>query len=229
MLVVLMLNINNYSKTGIDKIRDVSIIEDKEMKIISDLAPELQRIFEVHQVFRTETEMRYSVLSHIKFPTPASKYWQSIREQNVFFTNLINVSCDYEEEQGKLELLELDLTEIDTSSNRGKAEEKIIKSKIKRSQFSLMEMRITARDQVREIRIWEQIKNELKIQADFDTNDANTNQLESLQKRWESELELSKLTNHKDLGRNSISGLATIANDKKILGFSINSLPDIEV
>ena len=220
------MNITNYSKSGIEKIKSVSILEDVDLKKISDLSTELQRVFEVHQVFRTETEMRYSVLSHIKFPTPASKYWQSVREQNVFFTNLIYVSCEYEEKQGELELLEIDLEEIDMSTKRGKANEKIKKAQIKKAQFNLMSMRIIARDQVREIRIWEQIKNELRTQADFDINDVNTNQLESLQKKWESELELSKISNHKDLRRNSISGLATIANDKKILGFSINSLHD---
>jgi hypothetical protein len=220
------LNITNYSKSGIEKIKSVSILEDVDLNKISDLATELQRVFEVHQVFRTETEMRYSVLSHIKFPTPASKYWQSIREQNVFFTNLIYISCEYEEKQGELEILEIDLEEIDISTKRGKANEKIKKAQIKKAQFNLMSMRIIARDQVREIRIWEQIKNELRTQADFDTNDVNTNQLESLQKRWEGELELSKLSNHKELGRNSISGLATIANGKKTSGFSNNSLYD---
>ena len=220
------MNITNYSKSGIEKIKSVSILEDVDLKKISDLSTELQRVFEVHQVFRTETEMRYSVLSHIKFPTPASKYWQSIREQNVFFTNLIYVSCDYEEKQGELELLEIDLEEIDISTKRGKATEKIKKSQIKKAQFNLLSLRLVAKDQVREIKIWEQIKNELRTQADFDINDVNTNQLESLQKKWEGELELSKISNHKDLRRNSISGLATIANDKKILGFSSNSLYD---
>lgn len=221
-----MLSIDNYSKTGIDKIKSVSIIEDAEMNIISNLSTELQRVFEVHQVFRTETEMRYSVLNHIKFPTPASKYWQSIREQNVFFTNLINLSCEYEEKQGELELLEIDLEEIDTKTPRGLAEHKIKKAQIKKAQFNLMYMRITARDQVREIKIWEQIKNELKTQADFDINDVNTNQLESLQKRWEGELQLSKITEHKDLGRNSICGLATIQNTKAKIGALPNTLAD---
>lgn len=220
------MNIANYSKTGIDKIKSVSIIEDAEMNIISNLSTELQRVFEVHQVFRTETEMRYSVLNHIKYPTPASKYWQSIREQNVFFTNLINVSCEYEEKQGELELLELDLEEIDISTPRGKAQQKIKKAQIKKAQFNLMSMRITAKDQVREIRLWEQIKNELKAQADFDINDVNTNQLESLQKRWEGELQLAQMVDHKDLGRNSICGLTTIQNTKDKLLSLPNSLAD---
>lgn len=221
-----MLSITNYSKTGIDKIKSVSILEDKEMQQIADLSRELQRVFEVHQVFRTETEMRYSVLNHIKFPTHASKYWQSIREQNVFFTNLINISCEYEEKQGELELLEIDLKEIDTSTKRANANEKIKKAQIKKAQFNLMSMRITARDQVREIRIWEQIKNELKSQADFDTEDVNTNQLESLQKRWEAELQISQISGNKDMAKNSISGLSTIENSKPLFNMMNNSLPD---
>ena len=220
------MNITNYSKTGIEKIRNVSILESKDLNVISGLSVELQRVFEVHQVFRTETEMRYSVLSHIKFPTPASKYWQSIREQNVFFTNLINVSCDYEEKQGELEILEIELKEIDLSTPKGLAHSKIKKAQIKRTEFQLMSMRLTARDQVREIAIWEIIKNELKAIDDFDTENVNTDQLEALQKRWQGELEVSKIVHHESLGKNALSGLATIQNAKTGISFLTNSLPD---
>ena len=220
------MNITNYSKTGIEKIRNVSILESKDLNVISGLSTELQRVFEVHQVFRTETEMRYSVLSHIKFPTPASKYWQSIREQNVFFTNLINVSCDYEEKQGELEILEIELKEIDLTTPKGLAYAKIKKAQIKRSEFQLMSMRIVARDQVREIAIWEIIKNELKAIDDFDTENVNTDQLEALQKRWQGELEVSKIVHHESLGKNALSGLATIQNAKTGISFLTNSLPD---
>ena len=209
------MKIDNYSKIGINKIKQVNILEDGDIFKILDLTKELQRIFEVRQVFRTETEMRYSVLSHVKYPTPASKYWQSIREQNVFFTNLINISCDFEEKQGELELLEIELLEINKNDKRSNALIKIKHAQIKKTQFQLMEMRIIAKDQVREIVIWEKIKDELKKQGKFDINNVNTDQLESLQKRWESEFEISKLSNNKDLAKNSISGLRTIENDKK--------------
>ena len=45
-------------------------------------------------MFRTETEMRFSVLSDNKYPTKAAKYWQSVREQNTHFENLVHLSFD---------------------------------------------------------------------------------------------------------------------------------------
>ena len=209
-----ILNITNYSKSGIDKIKSVSILENKDLSNITNLSQELQRVFEVHQVFRTETEMRYSVLDDVRFPTCASKYWQSIREQNVFFTNLIYLSCEYEKTQGQLELLDLDLQEIDKTTPRGKAQEKIKKADIKQAQFSLMEMRLTAKDRVREIMIWEQIKNELKLKDNFNINDANADQFNSLQERWKRELDLSQIAGNDDLLKNSMTGLRTMCKGK---------------
>ena len=52
--------------------------------------------------------MKYSVLNDIKFPSWAAKFWQAVREQNVMFTNLVYLSCDYEEKEGELELLKLE-------------------------------------------------------------------------------------------------------------------------
>ena len=42
-------------------------------------------------MFRTETEMQFSVLNDAKYPTKAAKYWQCVREQNVFLENLMMV------------------------------------------------------------------------------------------------------------------------------------------
>ena len=102
-----MNDIKKYTKLGVTKIRDVSILEADDMKSVSKLTKELQRCFEVKQMWRTETEMRYSVLNDVSFPTPASKYWQCVREQNVFWENLVQLSCDYQKQQGELELLEI--------------------------------------------------------------------------------------------------------------------------
>jgi len=55
--------IKKYTKLGIDKIRDVNILEKNDMNLITKLTGELQRVFEVKQVWRTETEIRYSVLN----------------------------------------------------------------------------------------------------------------------------------------------------------------------
>ena len=58
------------------------------------LIPELQDTWRKKQMFRTETEMRFSVLSDNKYPNAAAKYWQSVREQNTHFENLVHLSFD---------------------------------------------------------------------------------------------------------------------------------------
>src|SRR6056300_523480 len=59
------------------------------------LTAELKDTWTKKQIFRTETEMRVSVLNDGKHPTKASKYWQCVREQNVFFESIMSLSFDY--------------------------------------------------------------------------------------------------------------------------------------
>jgi|TARA_B110001454_G_C12691757_1_gene422605 hypothetical protein len=207
--------INLFSKDGLDKIKTVSILDEDNFKIISDLSTELQRVFEIKQIYRTETEIKYSILNDVKFPTPASKYWQAVREQDVFFKNLVFLSCDYDEKQGELELAEIELEEI-TDDKRKQAREKIKKAQIKRLQFSLMDMKMEAKDRVREIAVWEEQKNVQKKKQNFDINDVNAHQLVSLGIRWSKEFEIGKLTGHESLMKNSFASVDTMKNDEEI-------------
>ena len=209
-----MNDIKKYTKLGVTKIRDVSILEKDDMLSVSKLTKELQRCFEVKQMWRTETEMRYSVLNDVSFPTPASKYWQCVREQNVFWENLVQLSCDYQKQQGELELLEIEYDEIKGASKKSQAQRKIKDAEIKQKQFGLMNMRLQGHDRVREIKLWEKIKNELTDKEDFDINDVNKHQAESYAKRWEEEMKIGQLTNQADLYRHSKANLETMKKDE---------------
>ena len=209
-----MNDIKKYTKLGVTKIRDGDILEKDDMKSIANLTTELQRVFEVHQMWRTETEMRYSVLNDVKFPTPASKYWQSIREQNVFWEQLVFLSCDYQKQQGELELLEIEYDEIKGNTKKANAQRKIKDSEIKKKQFVLMEMRLQAHDRVREIKLWEVIKEEQVKKGDFDINDVNKHQVESYAKSWEQEMNMGRLTNQPDLFRHAKANLETMKKEE---------------
>jgi len=209
-----MNDIKKYTKLGVTKIRDVSILEKDDMLSVSKLTKELQRCFEVKQMWRTETEMRYSVLNDVSFPTPASKYWQCVREQNVFWENLVQLSCDYQKQQGELELLEIEYDEIKGASKKSQAQRKIKDAEIKQKQFGLMNMRLQGHDRVREIKLWEKIKNELTDKEDFDINDVNRHQADSYAKRWEEEMKIGQLTNQADLYRHSKANLETMKKDE---------------
>ena len=205
--------ITKYTKLGVDKIKDVDILEKDDLMSVSKLSKELQRVFEVKQVWRTETEMRYSVLNDVSFPTPASKYWQCIREQDVFFSNLIQLSCDYQKTQGELELLEVEFDEIKGKTKKANALRKIKDAEIKEKKFGLMNMRLQAHDRVREINLWEQLKQEQMNKDDFDINDVDKHQRESYRKRWEEEMKVGQMTNQADLYRHSKANLETMERD----------------
>ena len=209
-----MNDIKKYTKLGVTKIRDGDILEKDDMTSVTKLTGELQRVFEVHQQWRTETEMRYSVLNDVSFPTPAAKYWQSIREQNVFWENLVQLSCDYQKTQGELELLEIEYDEIKGKSKKHMAQRKIKDAEIKQKQFGLMQMRLQAHDRVREIKLWEKIKEEQLEKGDFDINDVNKHQAESYAKRWEEEMKVGQMTNQADLFRHAKANLETMKKEK---------------
>ena len=210
-----MNDIINYSNLGIEKITEVGILDKKEQKEISGLKNELQRVFEVKQQWRTETEIKYSVLNDVSFPTNQAKYYQSIREQDVFFQNLCKLSCEYEIKQGELELSEIELSEIDQSTKKGKAQAKITNSEIRLKRFELLNMRFFAKDRVREIILWEKIKNELTAKEDFDINDCSKHQKESYKIRWQKELEIASRTNNATVYKNSISHLETMEKENE--------------
>ena len=60
----------------------LSVLKEEDAKQILQLKDELADNWNKKQIFRTETEMRVSVLNDAKHPTPASKYWQSVREMS---------------------------------------------------------------------------------------------------------------------------------------------------
>ena len=208
-----MNDIKKYTKLGITKIRDVSILEKDDMTSISKLTKELQRVFEVRQIWRTETEIRYSVLDDVNFPDSASKYWQCIREQNVFWENLVTLSCNYQKTQGELELAEIEYDEIKGNNKKSNAQRKIKDAEIKQMQFGLMNMRLQGHDRVREIKLWEKIKNELTAKDDFDINDVNKHQIESYAKRWALKMNLGAKSNNSAMFANSKSNLETMRKD----------------
>ena len=82
-------------------------ILDKDVKNFKKLIPELQDTWMKKQMFRTETEMRSSVLSDNKYPT--RKVLQSVREQNTHFENLVHLSFDARKNEVEIKKLQRDI------------------------------------------------------------------------------------------------------------------------
>ena len=72
-----------------------SLLEVEDLKDFKAMTTELRDTWTKKQMFRTETEARFSVLQDNRYPTKASKYWQCVREQSSYLDNLMALSFDY--------------------------------------------------------------------------------------------------------------------------------------
>ena len=71
----------------------MTLLDKSQVSEFKKMVPELQDTWVKKQMFRTETEMRFSVLSDNKYGTNAAKYWQSVREQNTHFDERNATKC----------------------------------------------------------------------------------------------------------------------------------------
>jgi len=124
-------------------------------------------------MFRTETEMQFSVLNDAKYPTKAAKYWQCVREQNVFLENLMNLSFDYRRTEVKIKRLEEKLKKEEDPIRR-----ELLQIDIDEKTFSKASAQLVARDRMREIKLWSKFKKKFD-DGSFDTTNVNTHQLNS--------------------------------------------------
>ena len=153
-----------------------NLLDPNDVSKFKELTRELRDTWTKKQVFRTETEMRFSVLNDLKYPTKASKYWQCVREQNVYLENLMTLSFEYRRNDAKAKQLE---KKLDKETDDYKRE--LYKIDLDEKQFMRAGMELTAKDRMREIRLWSKIKKEVN-DGSFDTENVNTHQLDSYHK-----------------------------------------------
>ena len=150
-----------------------NVLDTEDVSTFKELTSELRDTWTKKQVFRTETEMRISVLQDAKYPTKASKYWQCVREQNVFLENLMSLSFDARRNEVKLKKLK---QKLETEKDPIKLE--LIQIDIDEKTYSVANMQLVARDRMREIKLWSTLKKEFD-DGSFDTKDVNRHQLDS--------------------------------------------------
>jgi len=150
-----------------------NLLDPNDVKEFSKLTNELRDTWTKKQVFRTETEMRMSVLQDAKYPTKASKYWQCVREQNVFLENLMSLSFDARRNEVKLKKLK---QKLETEEDPLKRE--LLQIDIDEKTYSVANMQLVARDRMREIKLWSTLKKEFN-DGSFDDKDVNSHQLDS--------------------------------------------------
>ena len=150
-----------------------NLLDPNDVKAFKEMTAELRDTWTKKQVFRTETEMRMSVLQDMKYPTKAAKYWQCVREQNVFLENLMTLSFDCRRKEAKIKWLE---KKLETEQDEYKLEK--YKIDLDEEVYGLANMQLVAKDRMREIKLWSTLKKEFD-DGTFDTQDVNRHQLDS--------------------------------------------------
>ncbi len=150
-----------------------NLLEPTDLKNFKGLVDELRDTWTKKQIFRTETEARVSVLQDNKHPSKAAKYWQCVREQNVFLENLMSLSFDYRRNDAKIKWL---TKKIETETDEYKLE--CYKIDLDEKIYSKANMELVAKDRMREINMWSKLKLEFD-DGSFNTKDVNQHQLES--------------------------------------------------
>ena len=150
-----------------------NLLDPEDVAKFKELTGELRDTWTKKQMFRTQTEMEFSVLNDAKYPTKAAKYWQCVREQNVFLENLMSLSFEYRRNEVKIKRLEKKLAE-ETDPLKKELHQIDLDEKI----YGRASMQLVARDRMREIKLWSMYKKKYD-DGSFDTKDVNTHQLES--------------------------------------------------
>ena len=125
-----------------------NLLDSNDVSAFKGMVDELRDTWTKKQIFRTETEMRFSVLGDLKYPTKEAKIkWLEKKLQK-------------ETDEYKKECYEIDLDQ---------------------KRYDKASMELTARDRMREIKLWSKLKKE-NDDGTFDKNNVNTHQLESYHK-----------------------------------------------
>ncbi|MEL0242638.1 MAG: hypothetical protein VW911_05225 [Pelagibacteraceae bacterium] len=150
-----------------------NILDKEDVKEFKKLIPELQDTWHKKQMFRTETEMRFSVLSDNKYPTKAAKYWQSVREQNTHFENLVHLSFDARKNEVEIEKLQRDI-----AKEKDPLDKKMKQIELEEKLYAKAQMELVAKHRMREVATWSKLKKEFD-DGQFDKQDVNTHQAHS--------------------------------------------------
>ena len=150
-----------------------NLLEQEDLSAFKGMVDELRDTWTKKQMFRTETEARFSVLQDNRYPTKASKYWQCVREQSSYLDNLMTLSFDYRRNEAKIKWLE---GKIESEKDEYKATKYQID--IDECRFAKASMEKVAKHRMREIKMWSGLKKEFN-DGSFNDKDVNQHQLES--------------------------------------------------
>ena len=150
-----------------------NLLEQQDLTDFKGMVDELRDTWTKKQMFRTETEARFSVLQDNRYPTKAAKYWQCVREQSSYLDNLMTLSFDYRRNEAKITWLEKKIDKEEDEYKRTKYQ-----IDLDEVRFGKASMEKVAKHRMREIKMWSKLKKEFN-DGSFDDKDVNRHQLDS--------------------------------------------------
>ena len=170
---------NIESATEIPSRHLVKLLKKADVSEFKKMVPELRDTWTKKQMFRTETEMRFSVLNDAKYGTNAAKYWQSVREQNTHFDNLMALSFEARENDVEIEKLERKI-----KKEKDDLEKELLQIRLEQRTYEKANLELLGQERMREIKTWSRLKKEFN-DGSFDTQNVNTHQLKSYKRMFE--------------------------------------------
>ena len=161
-----------FNRDALDIIDSTPLFNQDEKMELMEVTENMERAFQNSQMFRTNTEMRISVLNDIKFPTPASKYYQALREMNVHQCELVGLLYDYEQKKEDMKIIQAEKMELEEELTLPSLKEyQIIKMQaqinkkdieLRKETFNLKTLKRVADGRKEEIKNWNKILDELR-------------------------------------------------------------------
>ena len=186
-----------------------NLLSPEEVSDFKSMTEELRDTWTKKQMFRTETEARFSVLQDNRYPTRGAKYWQCVREQSSYLDNLMALSFDYRRNDAKIKYLEKKIAVE-------KDEYKLTKYEIDldEANFHKASMEKVARHRMREIKMWSKLKSEFN-DGSFNDKDVNEHQLESYYRMYKNKAETITQSTSEAEVFNIIGQLSSLERIKK--------------
>ena len=150
-----------------------NLLTQEDLSDFKGMVDELRDTWTKKQMFRTETEARFSVLQDNRYPTKGAKYWQCVREQSSYLDNLMTLSFDYRRNEAKIKWLDSKIDKEEDEYKKTKYE-----IDLDECRFGKASMEKTAKHRMREIKMWSKLKSEFN-DGSFNDKDVNEHQLES--------------------------------------------------
>ena len=189
------------------------VLSKEQNKELTELKQELKETVEKNQIYRTEIQMRYSVLQDGKQPTNAAKYWQCVREQSAMYDELTRDSFAF-----RNLMIDLDEAKHNLSVSSNEFEKRRLEIKIDELEFNKNTILRIGKDRFREIKLWSKLKKEFD---DGSFDNTNVHQFDVQKEAHQIRLEnrAVTLTNGSNQAEilNVVGPLATMSEEHKHL------------